>query len=87
MAIAKARRLTFNEYLVQSVTMEGQWELVNGELVSMPPESRLNSRIAMFLLNEFFQFVSFELVCCKDTEIEVSRRFVTARVPNLMILT
>ena len=87
MTVAKTKKLTFEEYLAYSHGQEGRWELVNGEIQKMPPESRLNSRIALFLLSEFLKFVPFSLICCKDTEIQVSGRLATARIPDLMILT
>lgn len=87
MTVAKTKRLTFEEYLAYSAGMEGRWELVNGEIQKMPPESRLNSRIALFLVSEFLKFVPFSLICCKDTEIQVIGRFSTARIPDLMVLT
>ncbi|MEM1238804.1 MAG: Uma2 family endonuclease [Cyanobacteria bacterium P01_H01_bin.26] len=87
MTVAKTKKLSFDEYLAHSDDREGRWELVNGEIKKMPPESRLNSRIALFLISKFLKFVPFSLVCCKDTEIQVSGRLATARIPDLMILT
>ena len=87
MTVAKTKKLTFEEYLAYSEGIEGRWELVNGEIQKMPPESRLNSRIALFLVSEFLKFISFSLICCKDTELQVSGRFATARIPDLMVLT
>ena len=87
MTIAKMKKLSFEEYLAYSDSQEGRWELVNGEIQKMPPESRLNSRIALFLVSEFLKFVPFSLICCKDTEIQVTGHLATARIPDLMILT
>lgn len=87
MTVAKTKKLSFDEYLAYSDGKEGRWELVNGEIKKMPPESRLNSRIALFLVSQFLKRVPFSLICCKDTEIQVSGRLATARIPDLMILS
>ncbi len=81
------KKLTFEEYLAYDDGTDTRYELVNGELVIMPPESRLNARIAMFLISEFLKFVPFRLICCKDTEIEISGRFAQTRLPDIMILS
>jgi len=82
-----AGKMTFEEYLSYNDGTDTRYELVNGELVPMPPETRLNARIAMFLVLEFAKLVPFRLICCKDTELEVSGRFASARLPDVMILT
>jgi Uma2 family endonuclease len=81
------KKLTFEEYLAYDDGTDTRYELVNGELAVMPPESRLNARIAMFLISEFLKFVPFRLICCKDTEIEISGRFAQTRLPDIMILS
>jgi Uma2 family endonuclease len=82
-----SQKMTLDDYLAYDDGTDTRYELVNGELVPMPPETRLNARIAMFLVTEFLKHVPFHLVCCKDTEIEVSGRYATARLPDVMILT
>jgi Uma2 family endonuclease len=82
-----SQKMTFEEYLNYNDGTDTQYELVNGELVPVPPESRLNSQIAMFLVFELAKFVPFSLICHKDTEIEVSGRFASARLPDVMVLT
>jgi Uma2 family endonuclease len=51
---AKLRFASFEEYLSWSDDpenyMEGRYELINGELVELPPESRFNSTIAVRIL-------------------------------------
>jgi Uma2 family endonuclease len=81
------KKLTFEEYLAYDDGADTQYELVNGELVVRQPESRLNARIAMFLISEFLKFVPFRLICCKDTEIEISGRFAQTRLPDITILS
>jgi Uma2 family endonuclease len=51
MVQSKQRFATFEEYLAHSsdVELEGCYELINGELVEVPPESGLNRRIAIRL--------------------------------------
>lgn len=46
MTQAKPRFATFEEYLSYSNDLEGWFQLINGELIELPPESRLNSTIA-----------------------------------------
>lgn len=81
------RLLTFEEYLAYDGGTDTRYELINGELVEMPPESPLNCRIARFLFVQFVQLVPFNRICMKDTEIEVMGRRATTRYPDLMILT
>lgn len=82
-----AGKMTFEEYLSYDDGTDTRYELVNGELVPIPPETRLNACIAMFLVLEFAKLVPFRLICCNDTELEVSGRFASARLPDVMILT
>ena len=81
------KRLTAAEYLAYDDGTDTCYELVQGELVKMPPESNLNARIAMFLLGQFLQLVPFSRLCHKDAEIEVASVRVTFRVPDLMVLS
>jgi Uma2 family endonuclease len=87
MTQAIAKHLTFEEYLAYDDGTDTRYELVNGELVPMPPESRLNAKIAIFLLFQLGKFLPEHLLCHKDTEIEVTGRFATARLPDVMVLT
>lgn len=82
-----AKHLTFEEYLAYDDGTDTRHELVNGELVPMPPESRLNTKIAMFLLFQLGKSIPEHLLCHKDTEIEVTGYSATARLPDLMVLT
>jgi len=52
MAIA-TQPMTLEEYLSYDDGSDTRYELVNGELIAMPPESRLNVKIAIFLLTQF----------------------------------
>ena len=78
--------MTLEEYLNYDDGTDTRYELVNGELVAMPPESRLNERIALWLLTQLLTVVPLEHISVK-AEIVVSGRRVTARIPDLTILT
>ncbi|MBV8887976.1 MAG: hypothetical protein JO235_28810 [Chroococcidiopsidaceae cyanobacterium CP_BM_RX_35] len=49
MTQAKVKFTTFEEYLSYSneTDMEGRYELINWELVELPPESELNKQYSM----------------------------------------
>lgn len=82
-----ARKLSIEDYARHEDGSDRRYELVNGDLVPMPPESRLNSRIALFLVVEFSKFLPLELLCCGDTAIETGGRLASARLPDVMVLT
>jgi len=80
-------KMTLEEYLNYDDGTETVYELVNGELIAMPPESDLNLRIASFLFAFFLgQGVqSYRLRI--GTEIVVSGLRSTTRRPDLMLLS
>lgn len=80
-------RLTLEEYLVHHDFIDNRYELVDGKLVAMPPQSDRNNLIALYLLTEFIKLVSLRLVRHKDTEIVVTGNRTRVRVPDLLILT
>lgn len=81
------QKLTLEEYLVYDDGTDNKYELVDGELVAMPPESDRNNLIALYLLTELLKFVSIRLIRHKDTEIVVTGNRTRVRLPDLMILT
>ena len=81
------KKLTSEEYLTYDDGTDTQYELVDGNLVEMPPERTLNARIAIFLLLQFAKLVPFNRICHKDAEIQVSSSKATFRIPDLMILS
>lgn len=81
------KKLTAEEYLNYDDGTDTRYELVQGELVEMPPESNLNARIAMFLLRQLLQLVPFTRLCHKDAEIEVASVRASFRIPDLMVLS
>ncbi len=84
---AIGQRLTFEEYLNYDDGTDTQYELVAGELVEMPPESRLNSQISFFLALELAKLLPSDRICHKDTEIEVTGAKAQVRLPDLMVLS
>lgn len=81
------KKLTAAEYLAYDDGTDTRYELVQGELVEMPPESNLNARIAAFLFMKFLQVVPFTRVCHKDVAIEVTSGRATFRIPDLLVLS
>ncbi|MEB3279485.1 MAG: Uma2 family endonuclease [Lyngbya sp.] len=80
-------KLTLEEYLAFDDDTENRYELVDGELVKMPPETDKNNMISLYLLTAFLKFVSIKLIRHKDTEIVVTGNRTRVRLPDLMILT
>lgn len=82
-----SQKMTLEEYLNYDDGTEKFYELVNGELVEMPPESELNRRIAMFLVIYFSQLGIPSQRLTLKTEIVVSGARATTRFPDVMILS
>jgi len=79
------KKLNLEEYLAYDDGTDTRYEMVDGELVAMPPETDRNNLISLYLLSEFFKFVPIRFIRHKDTEIVVTGNRV--RLPDLMILT
>ena len=79
--------LTLEEYLLYDDDTENRYELVDGKLIVMPPESDRNNLIALYLLSEFLKLVPIKLIRHKDTEIVVTGNRTRVRMPDLLILT
>ena len=86
MTQAKQRFRTIEEYLDYDDGTDTRYELVDGELVEMGAEKRLNEKIALWLLSQLLQFVPIDLIA-RGTQISVRGKTATARNPDLMILT
>ena len=89
-----ARKLTFEEYLtlnaedwVRLGLPEGRCEFVDGEIVQLPFEDRINAKTELFLLTRLASVFPEDRLCCKDTEIEVRGSKARTRVPDLMLLS
>ncbi|HIK14171.1 MAG TPA: Uma2 family endonuclease [Leptolyngbyaceae cyanobacterium M33_DOE_097] len=78
--------LTFDEYLAYNDETDTRYELVDGELVAMPPESLENLAIARFLLVSLMKHLSLKLIAY-GTEIEVSGKRSRCRMPDLLVHT
>ena len=79
--------LTLKDYLEQENNKEQICELVNGEVVIMPPKCERNRRIALFLLTCFLQKGLDFRQLTVTTEIAVSGQRATVRFPDLMVLS
>jgi Uma2 family endonuclease len=86
-AAPKPKIFTFEEYLAYDDGTDTRYELVDGELVEMPPESDENNDVARRLFVELLKHIRFNLIAYKDTEIEVSGRRARCRLPDLLIHT
>ena len=83
----QATLLTRDQYLALEYTSDAHYELVDGELLQMPPESTENSDISMFLLLQFAAVIPFTRLCRKDAEIEIHSNKAKFREPDLMVLS
>jgi Uma2 family endonuclease len=79
--------MTLEDYLAYDDGTDTRYELVNGELVAMPPESRLNHRIASFLFAYFLKMGVPSDHLSIGTQIAVSGARATAREPDLVVLS
>lgn len=81
------KKLSLEEYLAYDDGTDTKYELVDGELVEMPPETDRNNLISLYLLSEFLKFIPIQLIRHKDTELVVMGNRTRVRLPDLMILT
>ena len=86
-AAPKPKIFTFEEYLVYDDGTDTRYELVDGELVEMPPESEDNNDVARRLFVELLKRITINLIAYKDTEIEVSGRRARCRLPDVLVHT
>jgi Uma2 family endonuclease len=74
-ATPQPKIFTFEEYLAYDDSTETKYELIDGELVAVPPEPLENCNIARYLLLvEFLKVLPYTLLSYKEIEIEVSGR-------------
>jgi Uma2 family endonuclease len=85
--VRTARKFTLEEYLAHDDGEETRCELVDGELVEMPPETDSNNLIALYLLTEFLKLIPIRLIRHKDIEIVVTGNRARVRLPDLLVLT
>ena len=87
MLSTQSHQYTLEEYLnCSDIVHDGNYELENGQIQQMPPESWQNLQIVMYLITEITKVVPYRQVTNK-AEIIISGSRVTARVPDLMVLT
>ncbi|MEM8673144.1 MAG: Uma2 family endonuclease [Cyanobacteria bacterium P01_G01_bin.67] len=83
----RSHQYTLEEYLnCSDIIHDGNYELENGLIKEMPPESWQNLQIIMYLITEITKIVPYQQVTNK-AEIIISGSRVTARVPDLIVLT
>ena len=81
------QKITLEEFLAYDDGTDNLYELENGKLISMPSESEINRRIAMFLLIYLSQQgIPFYRLTMK-TEVAVSGARVSVRLPDLLVLS
>ena len=78
--------MTLEEYLHYDDGTDTRYELVEGVLVEMGAERRVNEKIALWLLSQFLQLVPISLLA-RGTQISVESQSTTVRNPDLIILT
>jgi Uma2 family endonuclease len=84
---APTKSLTLAEYLQWQAPNEKIYELDNGIIQEMPPESELNRRIAMFLLAYFLKHNVPPHYLSQKTEIAVLGTKASTRLPDLVVLS
>ncbi|MFB2938584.1 Uma2 family endonuclease [Aerosakkonemataceae cyanobacterium BLCC-F154] len=85
MTQAKLRFQSFEEYLAFDDGTENFYELFNGELIAMPPESGFNVEIANFLFSILLSIVGHRRVRGHGLELEV-RGEPKNRYPDLTVI-
>ncbi|MEO1521120.1 MAG: Uma2 family endonuclease [Cyanobacteria bacterium J06633_2] len=82
-----SQHMTLEGYFNVTNDADTRYELEDGELLVMLPESEINRRIAIFLLVYFAQLGLSPTQLTMKTEIVVSGTRETVRVPDLMVLS
>jgi Uma2 family endonuclease len=85
MLITKPRLETFAEYLQYEDNSEGLYELFNGKLIELPPESGLNYQIGNRLFLVFALMLGTDIIRGHGLELEV-RGEPKNRYPDLTII-
>ncbi len=82
----QVKYLSFEDYYAYDDGTENRYELVDGELVLMPPESVFNSDVSRRMLFALVKFIPSHLLAYKEVCIEVTGRRAKVRIPDLLIL-
>ncbi|MGC9526708.1 MAG: Uma2 family endonuclease [Limnospira sp.] len=80
-------RMSLEEFFVYDDDTDNLYELENGELLIMPPESYLNQQIAVALLIYFAQIGIPSQCLLMKTEVVVMGTGPTVRIPDLLVLS
>jgi Uma2 family endonuclease len=86
MSVAE-KTMTLQDYLKYSDDTDNRYELVDGRLSIMPPESRLNHQITSFLFAYFLKMGIHHDRLSIGVQIAVSGAKATARQPDLVVLS
>lgn len=86
-AVSPQTKMSLQDFLQFDPQNELQYELEEGELREMPPESDLNRRIASFLFVYFARLGISANRLSQKTEIAVTGSKESVRVPDLMVLS
>ncbi|MCY7282730.1 MAG: Uma2 family endonuclease [Cyanobacteria bacterium CAN_BIN43] len=91
MTQAKPRFTTFEEYLSYSDDLEGRFQLINGELIELPPESPENDFFANYLMVAFLNagIAPLQLIRSHTCEVQGSvlqSNDAANRYPDLVVL-
>jgi Uma2 family endonuclease len=85
------RKLTFEEYLSYEDNTDNRYELIDGELIALPPESEPNTAIANYLFLVLVNAgIPWRLIKTHNCEIQVPilrEGDAANRYPDLIILT
>ncbi|MEO1401802.1 MAG: Uma2 family endonuclease [Cyanobacteria bacterium J06635_1] len=84
---AAPKYMTVEEYLAYDSGTDARYELIDGELVDVPPESPLKVRIGIFLMVQFIKLVPLVRVCHKDAELQLASKRAKFRYPDLVVLS
>lgn len=82
-------KLGFAEYLEYDDGTDHRYELIEGELVEVPPEGEENDWIALWLMYQLVQFVNPRLVRPRSCGIEVpviNPTYASVRYPDLTVI-
>lgn len=85
------KKLSFEDYLaLDDSGLECHAELIDGELIELPPEAGLNSSIVMFVVSHLFAigvpFTHIKPYCCEVQTPVLERGDAANRYPDLAIL-
>ncbi|NER22937.1 MAG: Uma2 family endonuclease [Symploca sp. SIO1C2] len=78
-------KLTFEQYLEYDDGTDNRYELCDGELIPVPPESGINGWIALWLMYQLAQFVNPQLIRPNAYELQVPGN-PQNRYPDLIVL-